>query len=89
MLRSRMVDELTPGMPRFIAFVDCDAMVDEPSPNRALHFIDAADAYCQIVDPTGGAARFHDDEIALVCFEEGLKVVLAGGGVEKGMFTSF
>jgi len=48
-----------------------------------------AEAYCQVVDSTGRAARFHDDEIALVFFEEGRKVVSVGGGIEKGMFTGF
>jgi len=48
-----------------------------------------AEAYCQVVYPTGRAARLHDDEIALVFFEEGRKVVSVGDGVEKGMFAVF
>ncbi len=141
------------GVPSLLTGVDCDAMVDEPSPNRALHFIDStvegftilderpeltmalgghvdrfeladgrhaselegvvlvglafdvaplpcvfiggadeslvAEADCEVVYPAGRPARFHDDEIAFVFFEEGLKVVSVGGCVEKGVFASF
>ena len=48
-----------------------------------------AEPYCQVVYPTGGAAGFHNDEIARVLFEEGLKVVTIGGSVKKGRSTGF
>ncbi len=37
----------------------------------------------QVVDPAGGPAGFHDDEIDFVVFEDGCEIVSIGCGVEK------
>jgi hypothetical protein len=43
----------------------------------------------RVVDPVGGAARFHDDEVVFVFFEHGLKVVPIGGSVQDEYLRFF
>ena len=147
------VDAISPSMPSFIARVDRDAMIDEPSFNGALHLIDAAikrltildqraklavsfgrhvdgfqffqgrhssqleriifvsfafdvgpfpsvlirrayqrlvaEADGQVVDPAGGAAGFHDDEVDFVRFKDRFEVTPLGGRVKERMLPRF
>ncbi len=48
-----------------------------------------AKVHGEVVDPSGRAARFHDDEIAFVFFEERGKVVSIGWGIDELVFASF
>ena len=43
----------------------------------------------QVVDPAGGAARFHNDEIDFVFLEEGVEVISFGGSVQKRVLSGF
>jgi hypothetical protein len=43
----------------------------------------------KVVDPAGGTARFHDDEIAFGFLEERGEVGAFGGGVDELVFSRF
>lgn len=43
----------------------------------------------QVVDPAGGAARVHNDEIDFVFLEEGVEVISFGGSVQKRVLSGF
>ena len=43
----------------------------------------------QIVDPTGGTACLHDNEVDLVFFEDRLEVVAIGGCVKELVLSGF
>ena len=140
-------------MPSFLAGVDSDAVIDEPSANGAFHFGDSgveglsvfdegsklavrfgrhmyglefahgshagefegvvlvcfsfdvgplpsvfvggadegllSEADSKVVDPAGGAASFHDDEVAFGLLEKGGEVSTFGCGVDELMFSGF
>lgn len=44
---------------------------------------------CQIVDRTGGAGCFHDDEVDLVFLEDRLEVVSIRGSVKELVLSGF
>ena len=140
-------------MPSFLAGVDGDAMIDEPSSDGAFHFADptiegfsvlnerselavrfgghvdrlelahschagefesivlvgfafditplpsvfvggadesfVAKADGKVVDPAGGTAGFHDDEVAFGFFEKRGEVGAFGCGIDELMFSRF
>ena len=43
----------------------------------------------EIIDPSGGSAGFHDNEIDFVFLEDSGEVIPIGCGVEKRVFSSF
>ncbi len=43
----------------------------------------------KVIDPSGGSAGFHDNEIDFVFFEDSGEVIPIGCGVEKRVFPSF
>ena len=47
------------------------------------------EAHGKVVDPSGGTASFHDDEVAFGFLEKGGEVGAFGGGVDELVFSGF